>query len=510
MDRKVSPEVMDDFFIANAKLLFDKAESISTEELFGVLKKERRLTHYATGAVGWISDPKARPTAKTVNTLDHQFSEEDLLCYENIFTGLRIAKGGLEKMELVGGEGKNRFIIRCVFPLKLAEMMLGYSKIMRPAAPGEVEEARKVFYQIMAPGYEIEVAQAIKAGVNLMQGGNYIGMPKKSGFTLWLDYVNEVLGGFGMHAGYKKVTVPMPNGSVKNYVIIIIGESGHGKSTLSFSNYGIDNMETLFGGDDMVALIPDGNSGFRVVGFETLGLYLKAVGISPTNEPFTYEGAMGSDVILENVPIDSHGMPRFEKESKSILGTDNHRAIVFLRYFTRGPAPALDVELDSNTQLVIMLLNRALEYPSIVRYETPEHATAMFGALPSETTSAHKPDAKGGDIELKCGADDFTPGPKRKKLQRLCGTLKNLNGKVTVLAVNTGKYNLGETEHSIKLVLLETAEWVNLKPFPGRRFLKDLKMGFDDHFLSRFGDLCVRQKARLREIGAPKEVIEAL
>lgn len=510
MDRKISPEVMDELFLANAKLLYDKAESISTEDLFGVLKKERRLIHYATGAVGWISDPKARPTAKTVNTLDHQFGEEDLMRYENIFTGLRVAKGGLKKIELVGGEGKNRFIIRCIFPLKLAEMALGYSKIMRPAAPSEAEEARKIFYQIMAPGYEVEVAQAIKAGVNLMQGGNYIGMPKKSGFTLWLDYVNDSLGGFGMHAGYKKVTVPMPDGSVKNYVIIIIGDSGHGKSTLSFSNYSIDKMETLFGGDDMVALIPDGNNGFSIVGFETLGLYLKVVGISPTNEPFTFEGAMGPDVILENVPIDSDGMPRFEKESKSIYGTDNHRAIVFLRYLARGRAPALDVKLDSDTQLIIMLLNRAPEHPSIVRHETPEHATAFFGALPSEITSAIKAGAVGGEIRLTCGADEFTPGPKSKKLQRLYAVLKNLGGKATVISVNTGEYNLAETENSIKSLLLEEAEWVELKSFPGRKFLKDLKMNFDDHFLSRFGDLCVRQKAKLREIGAPKEVIEAL
>ncbi len=510
MGKIISPHIVENLFLGHAQLLFEKAEPTNSEELLDLLKKQRRLIVYSTGAYGWYSDPKARPTPKTVNTLDHKFAESDLARYLNIFEGLKIAKGGLKSIEVVGGEGQNRFLIKCVFPEKLAEMALGYSKIMRPPSPEERKEIKKIFYQIMAPGYEIEVAQAIKNGVNLMQGGNYIGMPKKSGFTLWLDYVNNVLGGFGMHGGFKKITLKTSGGKEKNYAIIIIGDSGHGKSTLSFSDYGISDLTTLFGGDDMVAIIPNGN-GFRVVGLETLGLYLKVVGISALNEPFTYEGAMGSDVILENVPTDNKGNPRFETESKAILGTTNHRAVVPLRHFTRGFPPALDIELDDNTELLIMLLTRAPEHPGIVMHENPEYATAFFGALPSEVTSAIKADAVEGETRLTCGADEFTPGPKSDKLLRLYEVLKKLGPKAKVISVNTGKwYKLEETEILIKLFLEENIEWGELKAFPGRKFAKDSRMKFDDRFCSHFGELSVRQKAKLREIGATKEVIEVL
>lgn len=511
MKKIILPGVIDGLFQSHAELLFDRAESISTEDLLASLKNDRRLIRYATGAVGYNSHPKARPTAKTVNTINREFTEEDLARYENIFTGLRMVKGGLKKIELIGGEGKNTFAIRCIFPLALADMAYGYSKIMRPAAPEEARMARKIFYQIMTPGYEIEVAQAIKSGVNLMQGGNYIGMPKKSGFTLWLDYVNSVLGGFGMHAGYKKVSVKITDGKIKNYVIIIIGDSGHGKSTLSFSNYGINEMETLFGGDDMVAIIPNDNGGFRIAGFETRGLYLKVVGISATNEPFTYEGAMGPDVVFENVPVNSKGMPRFEEEGKKILGTTNHRAVVALRHFTRGLPPALDVDLDENTDLIIFLLTRAAEHPAIVMHKTAEHATAFFGALPSQITTAIKADATGDETRLTCGADEFTPGPQNQKLKRLYEVLKKLGNKATVVSVNTGsRYELKETESYINSLLTGSAEWQTLIQFPGRMFITDQKVEYDEKFGSFFGELCLRQKEKLRELGAPKEIIEVL
>jgi phosphoenolpyruvate carboxykinase (ATP) len=514
----VPPSIMDGLFQYYAELLFDKAESISTEGLLFILKSDKRLIHYATGAIGLYSNPKARlpmskfqDKTKIFNTIDHQFTEADLTRYENIFTGLRLAKEGLKKIELIGGEGKNTFALRCVFPAILADMVYGYSKIMRPASPGEAQTARKIFYQLPVLGYESEIVQAIKTGVNLIQGGNYIGSMKKPGFTSWLDYVNSVLGGFGMHAGYKKVSVKTTDGAVKNYIIVIIGDSGHGKSTLSFSNYGINDMETLFGGDDMVALIPNNSDGFRVVGYETRGLYLKVYGISATNEPFTYEGAMESDVIFENVPMDSKGMPRFDDESKSILGTTNHRAIVPLRYFTRGLPPALDVELDEKTDLMIFLLTRAPEHPAIVMHETPEHAAAFFGALPSQITSAIKAGATGDETRLTCGADEFTPGSPSQKLQRLYEVLKKLWGKATVVSINTGnQYKLEETEEHIKSLLAGTAEWKKLKEFPDRKFIKDGKMTYDGKFDSNFGALCVRQKDQLRENGAPKEVIDAL
>lgn len=513
MERRiVAPEVIENLFLGNAELLYSMAQPIRSGELRERLEKAYGLIHYSTAAVGFFSNPKARPTKQTRNTLNSQFTLKDLYRYENVFAGLKLMSGNLNKVDLIGGEGNYRFLIRCIFPDSVADMIYGYTGIMRPAAPGEAEEVRKIFYQIIAPGYEIEVAQAVETGVNLIMGGNYIGMPKKSCFTLWLHHVNEVLKGFGMHGGCKKITVEMPDGSKKKYVVVIIGDSGHGKSTLSFSDYGMGkNIETLFLGDDMVAIVPNGNGGFRVIGFENLGLYLKSFGVSANNEPLTYEGAMGKNAILENVPPGSDMSPRFDRESENVLGTNNHRAIVPIRHFCQGQAPALDIPLDE-AHLVIMLLTRAPELPAIVKYLTPELATACYGALPSETTSAREPGAKGGDIKYLCGADDFTPGPQNRKLQRMLDTLRVLGDKVTVLSVNTSpsKYKLGVTEKSIKSFLTGEGKWVNIDNLPGRMFLEDPFMEFDEKFIRFFGELSVNQKRTLRDFGAPKEVIEAL
>jgi hypothetical protein len=511
--RIVPPEVIEDVFLSDARLLYSMAQPVKSGGLREGLEKVRNLLNYSTGSVGLFSNPKARPTKQTYNTLDWQFTLKDLNRYKTIFAGLELIRGNLNRMDLIGGEGNYRFLLRCVFPDSVADMMYGYSGIMRPAAPGEAEETLTTFYQIGVPYYEIEVAQAIENKVNLLAGGNYVGMIKKAGFTLWLHYVNEVLKGFGMHGGCKKITVTMPNGNKKKYVVVIIGDSGHGKSTLSFSDYGMGkDIETLLLGDDMVAIVPNGSGGFRVIGFENLGLYLKSYGVSPNNEPLTYEGAMGKNAILENVPPGSDMSPRFDKESENVLGTNNHRAIVPIRHFCKGQAPALDIPLDDDTHLVIMLLTRAPELPAIVKYLTPELATSCYGALPSETTSAREPGAKGGDIKYLCGADDFTPGPQSKKLQRMLETLRVLGDKVTVLSVNTSpsKYKLAVTEKSIKSFLAEEEKWISIKELPGRMFLEDPLMEFDEKFVRFFGELIANQKRALRDFGAPKEVIDAL
>jgi len=511
--RIVSPEVMENLFLGNAQLLYSLAQPVKSRELRERLEKAFNLIRYQTGAVGFFSNPKARPTKKTYNTLDSQFTLKDLYRYENVFKGLKLMRGGLNKMDLIGGEGNYRFLLRCIFPDSVADMMYGYTGIMRPAAPGEDEKTLKTFYQIGVPGHEIEVALAVENKISLLIGGNYVGMIKKAGFTLWLHYVNEILKGFGMHGGCKKITVTMPDGSKKKYVIIIIGDSGHGKSTLSFSDYGIGGgIETLLLGDDMVAIVPNGSGGFRIIGFENLGLYLKSYGVSANNEPLTYEGAMGKNAILENVPPGSDMSPRFDRESENVLGTNNHRAIVPLRHFCQGQAPALDISLDDDTHLVIMLLTRAPELPAVAKYLTPELATSCYGALPSETTSAREAGAKGGDIRYLCGADDFTPGSQNRKLQRMLETLHILGNRATILSVNTNprKYKLEVTEKSIKSFLTGEGKWIEIKEFPGRMFLEDPHMKFDEKFIRFLGELIANQKKALRDFGAPAEVIDSL
>ncbi len=131
---------------------------------------------------------------------------------------------------------------------------------------------------------------------------DYFGESKKGILRMLCDYVYQK-GGLVLHAGAKAVKV-----GDKEYTLAVLGLSGTGKTTTTFSKQG-DVTKPLQ--DDMVILWPDGN-----MSITENGCFAKTFGLKKETEPVIYEGTINKDAWLENVYIDIEtGEYDFSKEA---------------------------------------------------------------------------------------------------------------------------------------------------------------------------------------------------
>jgi len=123
-----------------------------------------------------------------------------------------------------------------------------------------------------------------------IMGADYFGESKKGALRMLNEYVYR-LGGLVLHAGAKAVHTEK-----KEITVTIMGESGTGKTTTTFSKQGSLTQPIQ---DDMVALWPSGE-----MSVTENGCFAKTEGLTSESEPTIYFASMDPSAWLENIYVD--------------------------------------------------------------------------------------------------------------------------------------------------------------------------------------------------------------
>jgi phosphoenolpyruvate carboxykinase (ATP) len=181
-------------------------------------------------------------------------------------------------------------------PAELANWEPEFQVIYTPACPAEGQDKNRI------------ILVDIDSYVTRIMGSDYFGESKKGGLRMLNAKVFRD-GGMVLHAGAKLTPVKNAAGQVEKKLIVIMGESGTGKTTSTFSPQG--NAELGFSEsiqDDMVMLFPGGHA------YATEnGCFAIAYGLNEDSEPIIYHGAMAPNAWLENVYQDAQGVMDFHK-----------------------------------------------------------------------------------------------------------------------------------------------------------------------------------------------------
>ncbi len=170
--------------------------------------------------------------------------------------------------------------------------------------------------------------------ITYVMGPDYFGESKKGELRMFNEYVYQK-GGLVLHAGAKAVTT-----GNKTIAVTILGLSGTGKTTTTFSKQGALTRPIQ---DDMVALWPDG-----VCTITENGCFAKTFGLKEENEPVIYAGTLNPDSWLENVYMNEDGTFDFSKQVLTPEDVKRYRDILI----TTG-SDSVNVDAYINKEVVL-------------------------------------------------------------------------------------------------------------------------------------------------------------
>jgi len=278
-------------------------------------------------------------------------------------------------------------------------------------------------------------------------GTDYFGESKKAGLRMWNKWIFDK-GGLALHAGCKTYT----DNHNKENSIIIIGLSGTGKTTTTFTSH-LDSQPVQ---DDFCALFPGG----KIYASEN-GCFAKTYGLDPDNEPFIYAGVTNRNAWLENTFTDNKGHVDFHND----LHTTNGRGTFQLDSIPHGNV------CDIPPLRMIFILNRNFDIlPAIVKLNH-EQAAAYFMLGETTGTSAGGISEAGKALRIP-GTNPFFPLDHTHQGNSFLDLLDK-SPNVDIYLLNTGyiggKINSGFShkvtiQHSkilIESLLKNELEWEN-------------------------------------------------
>jgi phosphoenolpyruvate carboxykinase (ATP) len=224
-------------------------------------------------------------------------------------------KGKLIEVQAYYGLGEHTFPIQWFYTMQGAnvagmQQTLSFSR-EEVETPEQLAQPYKPVLRLVycpdlpATGMPGEMAMIvdIENYTTYVLGADYFGESKKGALRMLNEYVYQQ-GGLVLHAGAKAVTV-----GDKRLTMTILGLSGTGKTTTTFSKQGELTQPIQ---DDMVCVWPGGT-----VSITENGAFAKTYGLTHENEPIIWDGTLSPTAWVENSYLDEDGTYDFWKQPMS-------------------------------------------------------------------------------------------------------------------------------------------------------------------------------------------------
>ncbi|MFI5054918.1 MAG: phosphoenolpyruvate carboxykinase [Actinomycetota bacterium] len=315
----------------------------------------------------------------------------------------------------IGNDPEMRTAAQLVMEKRYANIAGMQQKLYFERADGADPEVRVIYTPgLKAEGYPDDrlIAVDLDDYTTRVLHSDYFGESKKGGLRMWNDIVYKK-GGLALHAGLKEI--PTPEG---NKVLMIIGLSGTGKTTTTFTTQnGSKPIQ-----DDFVGLMPGGHA----YGTEN-GCFAKTFGLDADFEPSIHGAVVKSNAYLENVYQGDGGAIDFFNEHY----TKNGRAVFEMR-------DLLSYEDARNVGTVdyLLILNRNENIIPAVAKLSQEQAAAFF-MLGETTGTAAGGSAEEGKFLRVPGTNPFFPLPHGLQGNRLLELLDT--HPIETYLLNTGR-----------------------------------------------------------------------
>jgi len=225
-------------------------------------------------------------------------------------------KGKLIEVQGYYGLGKHTFPIQWFYTLQGANVAgmqdtLSFSR-EEVETPEQLAEPYKPVLRLVycpdlpATGLPGDMAMIVDLEnyTTYVLGADYFGESKKGALRMLNEYVYK-MGGLVLHAGAKAVTV-----KGKRLTMTILGLSGTGKTTTTFSKQGELTQPIQ---DDMVCVWPGG-----YITITENGAFAKTYGLTHASEPIIWDGTLDPTAWVENSYLDEEGTYDFDKQPMSV------------------------------------------------------------------------------------------------------------------------------------------------------------------------------------------------
>ena len=316
-----------------------------------------------------------------------------------------------------------------------------------PPMGGQPEITMIYTPNLTAPGYPNDRAIFVdlEAGITRVFNSDYFGESKKGGLRMWNKKVYDA-GGLPMHAGCK--VIPVGN---QQRVVIIVGLSGTGKTTTTFTKQ--NNSKPVQ--DDFIALMQGG----KIYGTEN-GCFAKTFGLDPRHEPTIYGAVTKRDAYLENVSQKEDGGP---VDFYDASYTQNGRAT-----FELAALGWVEDARKIGPADVLLILNRnETIIPGVAKLDS-EHAAAYFMLGETQGTSAGGKDEMGKALRVP-GTNPFFPLRHEQQGNRFLELHRSRPFEVYLMntgrvggpegAANSKKLTIGYSSAIVKAIAEGTIRW---------------------------------------------------
>lgn len=396
-------------------------------------------TTTTVGSSAYVSKVRSRSAKHTRSKVDGEWLHHDEETVAEVEQYVK--EHAMVSVDRVIGERKRyQKVCRLLVSRDYARIAHGWSELLlEPDHPYQQPD----FVTYYIPEWN-ETAILIDAekGKTYVLGTDYIGEAKKSFLRQDMYHIKQV-GGLGLHAGSKLVSLTDHRGRMKTIGQLYFGLSATGKSTLTGHGFFLDEPEyTSLVQDDVVRFLPHG----AALGTEGKGLYIKTDGLNAEEQPEMYAAATSPHAILENVFVAPDGKIDFHDTSL----TKNGRATVL-----RSDIPNAYGTIDLYYIEQVFFITRNPLVPPIAKL-TPEQAACAFMLGESVESSAGDP-TKAGQAVRVVGTNPFVMGPKGEEGNRFLDILRE-NEHMQCYLLNTGHLGTKGTDHYKDIGLRETIE----------------------------------------------------
>lgn len=353
----------------------------------------------------------------------------------------------------IGNDPEYRVPARLVIERTNANVAGMQKHLYYPATEDELRSFEPRLTIIYTPNLEMKgypadrlIAVDLDNGITRVFNSDYFGESKKGGLRMWNQMVYD-RGGLALHAGCKVIPV-----AGKNRVGLIIGLSGTGKTTTTFTKQ--NNSSPVQ--DDFVALMPGG----KIYATEN-GCFAKTFALNEKDEPTIYNAVTSEHAYLENVSQNAAGELDFYDTSY----TQNGRAVVRMQDI----AGAMDAREISSADFLLILNRNDNIIPGVARLN--RHQAAAYFMLGETRGTSAGGAAEAGKFLRVPGTNPFFPLKHAQQGNRFWELLES--SPMDVYLMNTGrvggrdddersrKVRIQHSSAIVKGIAEGTIEWEN-------------------------------------------------